>query len=101
VVQHGSFALRPDSPNEPEAFAEAGALLGETALLIEAPRRETATARVDSIVLRVSRAMFQKMLKTSPEAAQQLRDVYASRSDRLTRDLQRVRDMLARGTGPQ
>src|SRR6516165_4486261 len=95
VVQHGSFALRPDSPNEPEAVAEAGALL------IEAPRRETATARVDSIVLRVSRAMFQKMLKTNPEAAQQLRDVYASRSDRLTRDLQRVRDMLARGTGPQ
>jgi CRP-like cAMP-binding protein len=101
VVQHGSFALRPDSPNEPEAVAEAGALLGETALLIEAPRRETATARVDSIVLRVSRAMFQKMLKTNPEAAQQLRDVYASRSDQLTRDLQRVRDMLARGTGPQ
>ena len=101
VVQQGSFALRPDIPNEPESVAEPGALLGESALLIEAPRRETATARVDSIVLRISRAMFQKMLETNPEAAQRLRDLYASRSERLTHDLERVRDMLARGAGPQ
>src|ERR1700751_3586772 len=49
VVQQGSFSVQPDVPNEPETVAEPGALLGETALLIESPRRETATARVDSI----------------------------------------------------
>jgi CRP-like cAMP-binding protein len=101
VVQQGSFSVQPDAPNEPESVAEPGALLGETALLIESPRRETVTARVDSIVLRISRAMFHKMLESNAEAAQRLRDMYASRSDQFARDLQRVRDVLARGTGPQ
>jgi CRP-like cAMP-binding protein len=101
VVQQGSFSVQPDAPNEPETVAEPGALLGETALLIESPRRETVLARVDSIVLRISRAMFHKMLESNAEAAQRLRDIYASRSEQWTRELQQVRDMLARGTGPQ
>jgi CRP-like cAMP-binding protein len=101
VVQQGSFLIQPDAPNEPETVAEPGALLGETALLIESPRRETVTARVDSIVLRISRTMFHKMLESNAEAAQRLRDIYASRNDQFTRELQRVRDVLARGTGPQ
>jgi N-formylglutamate amidohydrolase len=56
---------------------------------------------VDSIVLRISRTMFHKMLESNAEAAQRLRDIYASRNDQFTRELQRVRDVLARGTGPQ
>ena len=101
VVQHGSFAVKPEAANGIESIAEPGSLLGESALLVEAPRRMTATAREDSIVLRISRAMFLKMLESHPEAAQRLRALFASRADQLARDFEKVHALLARGTGPQ
>jgi CRP-like cAMP-binding protein len=101
VVQQGSFALKPERPSEPELIAEPGTLLGETALLVESPRLETATAREDSIVLRISRAMFVKMLESNPEAAQRLRELFAARAEQSAREMENVRDKLARGTGPQ
>ncbi len=101
VVQQGSFAVKPEAANGIESIAEPGTLLGEAALLIETPRRATATARQDSIVLRISRAMFLKMLETNPEAAQRLRTLFASRADQLAREFEKVHAMLARGTGPQ
>lgn len=101
VVQQGSFAVKPEAANAMESIAEPGTLLGETALLIETPRHATATARQDSIVLRISRAMFLKMLESNPEAAQRLRTLFASRADQLARDFEKVHAMLARGPGPQ
>lgn len=101
VIQHGSFVVKPEAANGIESIAEPASLLGESALLIETPRRATATAREDSIVLRISRAMFLKMLETDPEAAQRLRTLFASRADQLARDFEKVHAMLARGTGPQ
>jgi CRP-like cAMP-binding protein len=101
VVQNGSFAVKPEATNGIESVAEPGSLLGESALLIEAPRRVTATAREDSIVMRISRAMFVKMLESNPEAAQRLRALFASRADQLASDFEKVHAMLARGTGPQ
>src|SRR5262249_4389287 len=95
------FSIKPEAANGIESIAEPGSLLGETALLIETPRHATATAREDSIVLRISRAMFLKMLESHPDAAQQLRALFASRTDQLARDFERVHAMLARGTGPQ
>jgi CRP-like cAMP-binding protein len=101
VVQHGSFVVKPEAANGIESIAEPASLLGEAALLIETPRRASATAREDSIVLRISRAMFLKMLETDPEAAQRLRTLFASRADQLARDFEKVHAMLARDTGPQ
>src|ERR1700740_1568216 len=101
VVQHGSFVVKPEAANGIESIAEPGSLLGESALLIETPRSATATAREDSIVLRISRAMFLKMLESNPEAAQRLRALFASRADQLARDFEKVHAILARGTGPQ
>jgi CRP-like cAMP-binding protein len=101
VVQHGSFVVQPEAANGIESIAEAGSLLGETALLIDAPRRASATAREDSIVLRISRAMFVKMLESNPDAAQRLRTLFASHADQLGREFEKVHAMLARGTGPQ
>ena len=101
VVQHGSFAIKPETANGMESVAGPGNLLGESALLIETPRRATATAREDSIVLRISRAMFLKMLESHPEAAQRLHTLLVSRADQLARDFEKVHAMLARGTGPQ
>jgi CRP-like cAMP-binding protein len=101
VVQHGSFAVKPEAASGIESIAEPGSLLGESALLVEAPRRMTATAREDSIVLRISRAMFLKMLESHPEAAQRLRALFSSRADQLAHDFEKVHALLARGTGPQ
>jgi CRP-like cAMP-binding protein len=101
VVQHGSFVVKPEAANGIESIAEGGSLLGESALLIDAPRRAIATAREDSIVLRISRAMFVKMLESNPDAAQRLRALLASHADQLARDFEKVHAMLARGTGPQ
>jgi CRP-like cAMP-binding protein len=101
VVQHGSFVVKPEAGNQIESIAEPGSLLGESALLIETPRHATAVAREDSIVLRISRAMFLKMLETNPQAAQRLRTLFASRADQLARDFEKVHAILARGTGPQ
>jgi len=100
VVQHGSFVIKPQAANRLESIAEPGSLLSEFALLIETPRHATATAREDSIVLRISRAMFLKMLESNPQAAQQLRALFASRADQLARDFEKVHAILARGTGP-
>jgi len=100
VVQHGSFVIKPQAANGLESIAEPGSLLSESALLIETPRHATATAREDSIVLRISRAMFLKMLESNPQAAQQLRALFASRADQLARDFEKVHATLARGTGP-
>jgi CRP-like cAMP-binding protein len=101
VVQQGSFTVQPDQPSEPETIAGSGTLLGETALIVESQRLETATAREESTVLRLSRAMFLKMLESNPEAAQRLREMFAARAEQSAQDIEKIRDKLARGTGPQ
>jgi CRP-like cAMP-binding protein len=101
VIQQGSFGLRPPRSGDDEVVAGPGTLLGESALLTESLRPATATARDDSIVLRISRAMFLKMLESFPDAAQRLRELIASRSDQWAREMENVRAALARGTGPQ
>ncbi len=101
VVQRGSFVVKPEAANSIENIAQPGSLLSESALLVETPRHATATARQDSVVLRISRAMFLKTLESNPQAAQRLRTLFASRADQLARDFEQVHTILARGTGPQ
>jgi CRP-like cAMP-binding protein len=101
VIQRGSLNLRPEWPRDGEVIAEPGTLLGESALLAETQRPATATARENSIVLRISRAMFLKMLESYPDAAQRLRELIVARADQWTREMENVRAALARGTGPQ
>ena len=100
VILQGSFSLRPERPGEDDVVAEPGTLLGEAALLAETRRPATATARQDAVVLRISRAMFLKMLESFPDAAQRLRELVASRADQWTREIENVRAALTRGTGP-
>jgi CRP-like cAMP-binding protein len=101
VVQQGSFALKPERAADAELVAEPGALLGEAALLSQTHRPATAVAREDSIVLRISRTMFLRMLDSYPEAAQRLRELIAARADQWAREMENVRAVLARDTGPQ
>jgi CRP-like cAMP-binding protein len=94
IVQHGSFSLEPDRAGESEIIAGPGTLLGESALLTETKRRATATARELSMVLRISRGMFVKMLEGYPDAAHRLRDLIAARANQWARDFENVRASL-------
>jgi CRP-like cAMP-binding protein len=95
AIQQGSFSLRPARGAEADIIAGPGALLGESALLAETIRPATATAREPSTVLRISRAMFLKMLEGYPDAAQRLREVIAARADQWAREIENVRAALA------
>ncbi len=101
ILQYGSFDLRSDRLPDGAVVAEPGTLLGETALLSETLRPATATALEDSGVLRVSRAMFVKMLESFPDAAQRLRELIVKRAEQWAGDLDNVRAVLARDTGPR
>jgi CRP-like cAMP-binding protein len=101
IVQNGSFSLQPDRGGKAEVIAGPGTLLGESALLAETRRPATATAREEATVLRVSRAMFLKMLDGYPDAAQRLRAVIAARTDQWERDMANVRAALAPDRKPQ
>jgi CRP-like cAMP-binding protein len=101
IIQHGSVSLKPETGSGDEIVAGPGTLLGETALLAQTTRPATATAREASTVLRVSRSTFLKILDSYPEAAQRLRELFASRSDQWTREMQNVRAVLRGDTAPQ
>jgi CRP-like cAMP-binding protein len=101
IVQQGSFSLTPEPPGEEEVIAVPATLLGESALLVETRRPVSATAREDSAVLRISRAMFLKMLESYPDAAHRLREVLAARANQWANDVESVRTALTRGTGPR
>ncbi len=101
IIQQGSFTLKPPRPSEGEVVATPGTLLGETALLADTIRPAGAVARENSVVLRISRTMFMKMLESYPDAAQRVRDLIASRADQWAREMEKIRATLARGTGPQ
>ena len=94
IVQRGSFRLDPENVGENELIAGPGTLLGESALFTETRRPATATALEVSMVLRVSRAMFVKMLEGYPDAAERLRDLIAARADEWARDFENVRSAL-------
>jgi CRP-like cAMP-binding protein len=97
IVQQGSFSLQPDRAGQAEIIAGPGTLLGEAAMLTETKRPATATAREGATVLRISRAMFLKMLEGYPDAARRLREVMAARADQWAREMENVRAALAPG----
>jgi CRP-like cAMP-binding protein len=101
IVQRGSFALTSEGAGEGEVIAGPGTLLGETALVADTKRPATATAREHAAVMRISRAMFLKMLESYPEAAHRMRQVLAARADQWAREMENVRTSLAPGSKPQ
>jgi len=97
VVQKGSLLLEPNSPLEGEQFtAGPGTLVGELALLTDTVCASTAIAKGPTVVVRISRSLFRKMLEGYPAAAQKLRDMVAERVDGWTRDLGEVKTVLKR-----
>lgn len=92
VVQSGAFTVRPESGDE--FIVGPGTLFGLIALLVESPRPATVIALQDSVVMRISRNLFQKVLESHPEAALSLRDQLAARTTTIARDIVGVRKRL-------
>lgn len=88
VVLSGSIALEADGP---ATIARAPMLLGDTALITETRRPATALAREPSSVLKISRALFHRVLTEYPDSAARLRRTLADRLDVLGQDLDMLR----------
>ena len=97
VVQQGSLLLDPGTLSEGrEVIAGPGTLVGELSLLAEMVSPATAIAQEPTIVVRISRSLFRKMLEGYPAAAKKLHDIMAERLDASTRELERVRQAMDR-----
>lgn len=95
LVQEGALLLEPSSPLEGAQFiAGPGTLVSELALLTDTVCASTAIARGPTVVIRISRSLFRKMLEGYPAAAQKLRDMVAERVDGWTRELGGVKTAL-------
>jgi CRP-like cAMP-binding protein len=95
IVQEGSLALESGSPNEGHEYTVGpGTLLGELALLTDAVSPVTAIAKEPTVLIRIPRNLFRKMLEGYPAAAQRLRDTMAERVDSWTRELTAVKGTL-------
>jgi len=92
VVQEGSLEMEPNSPLEGQQFTVGpGTLLGELALLTDMVCPATAIAKEPTVVIRISRSLFRKMLEGYPAAAKKMRDMMAERVDGWTRELNGVK----------
>ena len=72
VIASGSFELSTLDAKvnaHVEATAEAGTLLSELALVTLVERKYTAVAREDAVVIRISRALFHRLIEEYPDAA--------------------------------
>ena len=97
VVQEGSLLLEPGTMSEGKEFTVGpGTLVGELALLTDMVCPATAIAREPTVVVRISRSLFKKMLEGYPAAAEKLRDVMAERLNAWERELGTVRNAMNR-----
>ena len=87
----GEIALSADSE---ERRVAPGALIGETALIVDVMRGAGARAAVDSTLLRISRDTFRRVLGEFPASAVK---VHASVSVRMRRFLDQLEAVRARG----
>jgi len=97
LVQEGSLLMEPGTPSDgKEASFGPGTLVGELALLTDMVCPATATAKEPTVVIRISRSLFKKMLEGYPAAAEKLRDVMAERLNAWERELGTVRNAMNR-----
>ena len=95
VVQQGSLLLEPGTFSEGREYTVGpGMLVGELALITDVVSPSTAIAKEPTVVIRLSRSLFRKMLEGYPAAAQRMRDIMAERVDTWTRELSAVKDAL-------
>jgi CRP-like cAMP-binding protein len=87
VVQQGGFRIHVKDGSEQEVIAERGTLIGELALIVPMSRPATATALEYSMLIRIPRTLFLRVLDSDPAAARRLRDELANRTRQTTSDI--------------
>ena len=93
VIQEGSLTLIADDRSDPARFGP-GTLIGELALVTETVCGATAIAAEPTVVIRISRSLFRKVLEGFPDAARVVRDHFSERAGAVTDELYRMRAML-------
>ena len=87
-VLSGSFAIvREDSPDQEMGSVRAGGLIGEMALITATEAPVTTRAREPSVVIKVPRALFQRLLREYPGSAARLRAAIQKRLDSFLAEL--------------
>jgi CRP-like cAMP-binding protein len=94
VIQEGSLKLIADDQSAASATFGPGALIGELALLTETVCYATAIAVEPTVVMRISRSLFRKVLEGFPNAARVMRDRFSERTSVVGDELSRVRAIL-------
>lgn len=89
VVLSGAIALQAEGGEE--TVVRAPTLIGESALITDTTRAATATATEPSSVLKVSRALFHRVLDEFPDSAARLFQTLHERLHGLTDELEALR----------
>ncbi|MTH97175.1 Crp/Fnr family transcriptional regulator [Roseibium sp. RKSG952] len=81
VIASGTASLQKRASDGFEEIdrVDAGALLGESAMLVEARRPCRAVAVGDVRIIRIRRALFKRMIQEYPEVARRLFEQHAAR----------------------
>ena len=96
VVREGAIQVSSSAEGAyRDVVAGPGHLIGELALVVDLQRPARAIAIADSTVIRISRSLFQRVLESHPEAAQRLRDYFASRTSQAASEMLTASGKLA------
>jgi CRP-like cAMP-binding protein len=87
ILLNGEIELRAAEESIPAKIIAPPALIGELALMTQTTRPVTATARTPSAVLKISRDLFQRVLKENPRSARQVRALVEARLAELTKTM--------------
>jgi CRP-like cAMP-binding protein len=95
VIQEGSLLLEPGTLSEgKEVTVGPGTLIGEMALLTNTVCQATAIAKEPTVVVRISRNLFRKMMEGYPGAAEKMRESMIERLQSWSRELAGVKRAL-------
>jgi CRP-like cAMP-binding protein len=96
IVQTGALILEGSiGGKQTEYTVGPGTLIAELALLTETVSPVTVIASEPTVLVRISRNLFRKMLEGYPAAAKRLRDLMAERVDSWSHELSEVKSRLA------
>jgi len=87
VVREGAIRVSSEEGGYHDVVAGPGHLIGELALVVDIKRPANAVAIADSTVIRISRSLFARVLEGHPDAAQRLRDYFATRASQAASDM--------------
>jgi CRP-like cAMP-binding protein len=91
-VLSGSIMLTAGGRGGPRTrIAREGALIGETAMIAEVHRPAAARAAENSLVLRISRPVFHRVLGEFPKEALRIRAELQARTRKIARELDELR----------